>query len=338
MDPIMPIFVGAIAAILLIGILLRRLKQPHVIAYLVAGAALGPFGLSVVEDAVTISRLGEVGVVLLLFFAGMEIQLPKLLASWRVPVLGTLLLIAGSVMVSFAVGWWSDWPIGRSVLVGFVISLSSTGVVMKLLRDRGETDDPVGIDVTGVLLAQDLAVIPMLIAVSLLGGTAPDALTVGSQLVGGAVVIGLLVYVARHDSLRLPFGSLLREDHELQVFSAFLLAFGFALLTGFAGLSVALGAFVAGLVVGAARETEWVTEALHPFYVLLLALFFVSVGMLIDFGFLYRNAAVIGALLVAAFVLNTVITAGILRLLGRTWRNSIYGATLLAQIGEFSFV
>jgi CPA2 family monovalent cation:H+ antiporter-2 len=338
MDPIMPVFVGAIAAILLIGILLRRLRQPYVVAYLVAGVALGPSGLSIVDDPQTLGRLGDIGVVLLLFFAGMEMQLPRLLAGWRISVVGTLLQCVVSVLVALGIGWWESWPIGRSVLLGFVISLSSTGVVMKLLRDRGESESHIGTDVTGVLLVQDLAVIPMLIAVTLLGGERPDPLTISTQVVGGVATIALLTFLARKDSIRLPFGRFLREDHEVQVFSAFLLAFGFALLTGFAGLSTALGAFVAGLVVGAARETEWVSEVLHPFHVLLLAFFFVSIGMLLDFDFIADNATAIVLLLLVVFVLNTLVTTGVLRLLGRSWGSAFYGACLLAQIGEFSFV
>ncbi len=338
MDPIMPYFVGAFAVIFLIGIVLRRFRQPHVIAYLVAGTLLGPAGLGLIEDTVLIARLGEIGVVLLLFFAGMEMSLPTLIAGWRVPILGTVLQVAISVAAASGVCYWQGWPISRGVLLGFVISLSSTGVIMKLLRDRGATNEPMGRDVIGVLLVQDLAVIPMIITLGLLSGQVPESLTLFTQIGGGVLVIALLVFLGRRDSVRLPFGKWLRSDHELQVFSAFLLAFGLAFITGLAGLSTALGAFVAGIIVGAAHETEWVSEHLHPFHVLFLAFFFVSVGMLIDFRFLWQHIYVIVSLLVAALLINTVLMSTVFRILGLRWRNAVYGAATLAQIGEFSFV
>lgn len=334
----MPRVVGVLTVILLVGVGLRRLRQPHVVAYLAAGVVLGPSGLAVVEDSHDVARLGEMGVVLLLFFAGMEMSLPELLAAWRVPVLGTVLQVGVSVALAGAVGAWSGWTWTRSLLVGFVISLSSTGVVMKILRDRKETETPVGRDVVGVLLVQDLAVIPMLVCIGLLGKGDVDPRLLATQVVGGIAVIAILFGVARRPSVRLPFGELLREDHELQVFSAFLLAFGTALITGAMGLSAPLGAFLAGVVVGAARETEWVSRHLHPFHVLFLALFFVSVGMLLDLRFIADNVAIIVSLVFGALLLNTAINGAALRMLGRSWPKALYGAALLAQIGEFSFV
>ncbi len=338
MDPIMPTLVGVVAAMVLIGLVMRHLRQPQVVGYLVAGAVLGPSGMGVVEDTETVARFGAIGVVLLLFFAGMEIELPKLMQRWRIPVLGTGLQILVSVGLTVTIGISSGWPLGRAVLLGFVISLSSTAVVMKLLHERGPAVDSIGTDVVGILLAQDIAIIPMLVVVGAFAGDTPDPVTIAAQVVGGAAVVGLLFYLARAPKLRLPFGDALRSDHELQVFAAFLIAFGFALLTGVAGLSTALGAFVAGLLVGAAHETEWVTKALHPFHVLLLALFFVSIGMLLDLAFLVEHAPMIAALVAAVLVLNTVINAGALRTLGLRWPDALYGATMLAQIGGFSFV
>lgn len=178
----------------------------------------------------------------------------------------------------------------------------------------------------------------MLIAIGVLGGDGVALAQLVPQIAGGILVVGVVVILARRQTIAIPFASWLRGDHELQIFSAFLFAFGFAFLTALAGLSAALGAFVAGIVLGAAKETDWVTEALHPFHVLFLALFFVSVGMLIDVSFLRENVVVVGGLVVAALVVNTAINTGALRALGLSWPRAFYGGTLLAQIGEFSFV
>ncbi|MDH3727931.1 MAG: cation:proton antiporter [Myxococcales bacterium] len=338
MDPLMPQLVGVAFFVLIASILLQRFKQPSLVAYLVTGALLGPRGFGLVTDTTTIARLGEVGVVLLLFFAGMELSLPELKKQWRIPILGTLMQIAASVGFVAAIGWWMSWPLGRVVLLGFVVSLSSTAVVLKLLHDRGELDGPVGRDVVGILLAQDIAIIPMLMTIGFLAGSSPSPMTLGVQLVAGICVIVLLGFIASRDSIHLPLGKWLRGDRELQVLAAFALAFGLAFLTGVAGLSVALGAFVGGVVVGAARETEWIHQVLYPFQVFFLAVFFVSIGMMIDPRFVWNRFPVLFALLVAVLVTNTVVNGVILRLLGRSWSNSLRGGALLAQIGEFSFV
>lgn len=338
LDPVLPRVVAAVFALLLIGLVLRRLRQPHVVAYLLAGVALGPSGLRLFSDEVVLARVGDFGVVLLLFFVGMEVSLPSLLRSWRVSVVGTLLQILASVGSVAVIGWFRDWSLARVLLIGFAISLSSTAVVVSLLRMRKEMDSGAGRDALGVLLIQDLAFIPMLIVLGLLGGEALDSRDLTLQAVGVVGLAALLAVVARREKISLPFSRFLQEDHELQVFSALALCFGLATLTGLLGLSTAVGAFVAGIVVASARETEWVHQSLEPFRVVLVALFFVSVGMLIDLAFLAVHLKTVLLLVLAVFVTNWLINAGILRSLGRPWRHSLYVGALLAQIGEFSFV
>ena len=138
--------------------------------------------------------------------------------------------------------------------------------------------------------------------------------------------------------MRLPFAKRLRADHELQVFSALLLCFGLALISGELGVSTALGAFVAGLVVSSAKETEWVQGSLEPFRVVFVAVFFVSVGMLIDLDYVRENLVLLALLVVAVVLLNTALNAAILRLLGSSWRRAAYAGALLSQVGEFSFI
>lgn len=334
----MPYLVGSVAGILLLGLLLRALKQPHVVAYLIAGVVLGPDGFALMTDQVTISRLGEVGVILLLFFVGMEISLPDLLARWKVPVIGTMLQVGVSVGCVALLGASQDWPWERIVLIGFVISLSSTAVVIKILQARGDLERPVGRDVIGILLIQDLAIVPMLICIGLMGGVSPGGGALVLQIAGGLGVLGVLAYLVRRSEVNLPLSKWLDGDMELQVFAGGFVCFGLALVTGLVGLSAALGAFVGGIIVGAAKENTWVHESLFPFHVLLLALFFVSVGMLIRLEFLWAHGGMILVLVAAAVVTNTVVNMLILRVLGRTWRNSFYGGAILSQIGEFSFV
>ncbi len=337
MHPLLTTLVAAIFAVLLVGIVVRRLGQPHVIAYVLVGMLLGPSGLDLFEEG-PIALIGDFGVILLLFFVGMEVNLKRLVTGWRISVLGTFLQIVLSVAAVALIGTWFDWSWSRIVLLGFAISLSSTALVVTMLRQWGEMETEAGQDAIGVLLVQDVALAPMLIIVGLLGGTSPSPTLITTQLLAGGAVVALVAVLVRKQTIRLPFGHLLRNAHELQVFGALLICTSFAWLTGVCGISTALGAFVAGLVVSSARETEWIHRNLEPYRVLFVAAFFVSVGLLVDLSSFPAHWQPILALVLAAFLTNTLITAGTLRGFGRSWGASLYVGALLSQVGEFSFI
>ncbi len=337
-DPLLPVAVELFLAILLIAIVLQRLKQPYVIGYLVAGLLLGPHGLGLITDQATQERLGAIGVVLLLFFIGMEVSPRRLVASGKVAVIGTMAQIGISVAIAWLIGLVLDWPFARSVLIGFVISLSSTAVVLKMLQDWGEIDTDTGQDLLGVLLFQDMAVVPMLIVLAFMSGDRPDLGTLALQGVGGVLILALMVLVLVKDPINLPLARWLKEDTEMQVFAALIICFGLATLTGMFGLSTALGAFVGGMVIGSARQTRWVHHNLESLRVLFVALFFVSIGMLVDLDFLAQYWFQVSLLVVAVFLTNTFVNTLILRMLGDGWSESLYAGALLSQIGEFSFV
>lgn len=337
-DPILPTLVAIIGIVLLIGLSLQLLRQPQVIGYLLAGVAIGPSGFSLLTDAEFASRLGAFGVVLLLFFVGMEVAPRQLLSGWRIAVIGTLVQVALSVALVVPIGLWFDWPIERIVLLGFVTSLSSTAVIIKLLRDSGELNKKESQDILGILLVQDLIIIPMLIIIGLLGGETPGWSELGLQVSGAVGIVSLLIWALSRDSFHLPFGHLFRSEPELQVFAALLICLGLSLLTGMASLSTALGAFAAGILVTAARETQWVHHALEPFRVVFVALFFVSVGILVDVSFIILHATQVALLVAVVLASNTLLNGIILRFLGYRWRESLYAGAMLGQIGEFSFV
>ena len=338
LDPIMLYLVGAIFAVLVIGMVMRSMRQPYVIGYLIAGVFLGPHGIGLIEDEALLSRLGAIGVVLLLFFIGMEVSPVKLIAKWKVAVFGTLLQIFISVGCVLPLGMFLEWPIERIILIGFVISLSSTAVVMKLLQDWEELDSKVGQNVLVILLAQDLAVIPMLILLSTLGNNQQSLDNIWLQLIGAGVIALIVGYITKKETTHLPFSKSIKFDHEMQVFAALGICFGLSLITGLVGLSTALGSFVAGMLVGAAKETRWVHHSLESFRIIFVALFFVSIGMLVDLNFIASHWYQTGALVILVVLTNTFINGSILRILGDNWRDSIYAGALLSQIGEFSFV
>ena len=339
MDPVMPYLTGAILAIVALGLVLRRLKQPLIVGYLLAGVALGPHGLDFFSDPAFLNRVGAFGVLLLLFFVGMEVQPSALISRWRIAVIGTSLQILFSVACVAGLGLFLDWPLPRIVLLGFVISLSSTAVVLRLLKERAADSPGVARDVTAVLLAQDLAVIPMIIVIGVFRGDAVSIWVVSAQAVAGLALMLFVLWVCRKDSLGLHLNRrALMDDEELQVFVSLFFLFAFAMIASLLNLSAALGAFTAGILVGAAKETHSFHEHLKSFEVVFVAAFFCSVGALIDVGFITEHWLSLGGLVLLVLLTNTLINAVVLRLLRTSWRDSLYAGSFLAQVGEFSFV
>jgi len=337
-DPMIPIFVSTIFFIVMLIILMRRFKQPHVVVYLLAGVILGPHVLELITDTEIMNRAGSLGVVLLLFFIGMESSPKRLAQNWFISIFGTLLQIAISIGAIALLGKFLDWPFSRIIFLGFVISLSSTAVVLKLLEDWKELDTKVGQDVLRILLVQDLLVVPMVIILEMLGGGIPNITLLAVQTVGGAAILLLATWLVSIEELHIPWIHHLEKDHEMQLFIALGTCFGMAMITSSLGLSAPLGAFVGGMIVSTARQTHWVHQSLSSFRTVFMAIFFVSVGMMINLNFLFEYYVQIALLVVAAILTNTLINAGILKTLGTPWNAGLYGGSLLSQIGEFSFV
>ncbi|MDA3855161.1 MAG: cation:proton antiporter [Candidatus Woesearchaeota archaeon] len=337
-DPILPLLVEITLIILIMGFLLKLLKLPYVIGYILAGLIIGPYGLKVVTDVEIISLLGSMGVVILLFFVGMEISLKDIIDSWKYALVGTLIQVGGSVLIMYGVGHFFSWPINRIILLGFIISLSSTAVVLKILGDLKEKNSKISKHVISILLFQDIIIVPMIIILGFLGGTEVSYKEIMLQIIGGILIIGFLAYLIKVGKINLKFLKYIKDDKEMEIFASFILCFGFALITGLFGLSVALGAFIAGIVISVSKETKWVKESLEPFYVVFVAIFFISIGMLLNLDFIKTNYKTIMIIVFIAFFINTLINYIVLRALGNTKIESMYGGVLLSQIGEFSFV
>lgn len=337
-DPILSVLVVLAIGIVLVSFVFKLLKQPYVIAYILVGIVMGPHGLALITDESLIANLGSFGLVLLLFFIGMEISLPRLIANWRIPVLGTLIQVIFSLAFVWLLGFFLSWQFNQIIVLGFVISLSSSAIVLSFLQDKGIISSDFGQNIIGILLVQDILVVPMLILLNYLSGEAISGTAAFRQIVGGILILAITLWILKKKEIHLPFGKVIRKDREIQVFIAFAFCFGFSLLTAFFDLSSALGAFVAGMIVSKTKETTWVNHSLHAFRIVFVALFFVSVGMLIDLDFLVNNLGVVSIMVLLAFITNNLINAVIVRFLGESWQNSLYTGAILAQIGEFSFI
>ncbi len=338
LDPVLPILFSIAFAALLIGFILRKFHQPHVVSYIIVGIILGPAGMSLIDNPDTVSSFGSLGVVMLLFFIGMEVSPEKLLAHWRLALFGTLLQILLGLAVMYIVGYIFAWPIKRVVLMTFVITLSSTAVVLKLLEEWNQLETKVGNDVLGILLVQDLAVVPMLLTVSLMSGVETETGVLLKQFIGACVLLGLGGWAVSRKRKLKSVPNFIKNDTELQLFAALTLCFGLALLSGWLELSTALGAFIAGIVIGQSYEIHWIVEKLGSLRDLFVALFFLSIGLLIDLNFVKDNIGELLLLVIAVMFVNTLINGFILKLFGRSTKHSIYGGVILSQVGEFSFV
>ncbi len=337
-DPELSKFVLLSCIIISVGFILKVLKQPSIVSYIIVGVLVGPFGLEFITNEALISNLGSLGLVLLLFFIGMEIHLPDLIASWKVSVIGTLMQILISILGIWLLSFYFGWDLKQVIVLGFVISISSTAVIVKLLQERDELQSVTGQNVLGILLAQDVLIVPMFIIIGYLQGEVPETKVVIKQLIGGAIIVSIFIFLFRSKRPRIPFEKYIIRDYELQVFVAFSFCFGFSLFTAYFGLSSALGAFVGGLFLSCVRSTKWVHDSLNAFKVMFVALFFVSVGLLIDLEFLVTNLGIIGLLVLLVFIANNAINTVILKLFGYSWKQSFYAGALLSQIGEFSFI
>ncbi|MDA3891949.1 MAG: cation:proton antiporter [Salinivirgaceae bacterium] len=324
--------------IMLLGFLLKKIKQPLIIAYILAGVLVGPSGFGLINDLDLIEILGELGLILLLFFIGMEISLPNLVKMWKTALFGVLFQVMASIFIVWIIGYFFSWGITRIIVLGFILSLSSSAVIIKLLKEKNELNSTIGQNVLSILLMQDMVIVPMLLITEFLGGEKPTMGTLALQIVGAIAIVALFIYIVKKKSIRFPFANRIKNDHEAQVFVAILFCFGFAILTGFLGLSAALGAFFAGILVHATDSIEWIHDSLRSFQIIFVSMFFVSIGMLIDLNFLMQNYIVVLLLLISVYITNHFINTLILHFFCRDWRNSFYGGAMLAQVGELGFI
>ncbi len=326
------------------GAIVRKLNQPLLVGYILVGIILGPSVLGVVSDQSDISFLAEMGILLLLFVVGMELDAHRFAEVYKIAITTTLLQILASLLAMGAVGYFFGWQPPRMILLGFAIALSSTAVGIKLLEDMGELQKPTGNTAIGILIAQDLALIPMLLIVGSLqaeGGFDTWGL---ARLAIAVLLMGVLLFgmSRRGWTMRTLIPSWLHwpafRSQDQRMLAALSFCFSAAALAGAIGLSAAYGAFLAGLLIGSTAESHDYEKQIKPLFDLLIMVFFISVGLLLDVPFILENIGTILTLLLSLMFLKTFFNILVLRLLGLSHRHSFLIGASLGQIGEFSFV
>jgi CPA2 family monovalent cation:H+ antiporter-2 len=318
--------------------LLHRLKMPPLIGFIAAGVIIGPYGLGIITDMHEIEVLAEIGIILLLFTVGIEFSMSELMRFKRVVVLGGGLQVGVTIMAAAALAYPFTKDLNISAFIGFLAALSSTAIVLKMLIERGEMDSPQGRTMTGILIFQDLCVVPLMLLTHSLSGETTGIAAIGAIMLKGLAIIFLVLLSARWIVPGLLHQIVKTRSSELFTVTIMLVCLGIALLTARFGLSLALGAFLAGLVISDSEYAYEATAKILPFKEGFLGLFFVSVGMLINTGFMAANYSVIILTVLAVFVLKTLITAAVLLVVPTSPRVSMHAALGLAQVGEFSFV
>jgi CPA2 family monovalent cation:H+ antiporter-2 len=322
------------------GGLARLARQPLVVGYVVGGILIGPLtpGPSV-SDVRSFEMTAEVGVILLMFSIGVELSLRDLRALRRLALLGAPLGLLAFIGLTVAVGTVLGWGTLRALAIGIVLCVQSTMVTARLLMDRGEMGSRHGRLTIAILLVQDLAVVVLIILLPTLGGLEPGRLLGIARALGKAALILVPFFVlARLVVPRLLLLAARMRSDELFLFFALAVALATAALTQALGLSLALGAFLAGLVISESDHAHDTLERLLPVRDLFAALFFVTLGMLLDPAQVFANLPLLGVMLGLIVVGNLVIWTTVIRLFGESVWNAALTAVALTQVGEFSFV
>ncbi|MBE1426979.1 CPA2 family monovalent cation:H+ antiporter-2 [Desulfomicrobium macestii] len=317
----------------------HRFRIPPVIGFLLTGVLAGPYGLGLVGAVDEVEIFAEIGVILLLFVIGMELSLAELqrlkkpvFVGGAAQVLLTIAVLELPFMI-YGVG------LGKAIFIGFLAALSSTAIVLKLLGEKAQLGAPHGRISLGMLIFQDVAVVPMMLLIPLLAGTADNPWQSLGELLLKAVLVGAVLLVAARKVIpRVLEAAIRTRSRELFLMTTLGLCFAIALLTSSVGLSLSLGAFLAGLIMSESEYSHSALEGVLPFRDVFTSIFFVSIGMLLDPAFVLTHLPQVLGLAGAVLVLKAFLAALAGRLLGYPWHVAILGGLCLCQIGEFSFV
>lgn len=319
--------------------LFKKINVPSLVGFLIAGIIIGPYGFALIVGLDEIKIMAELGVILLLFTIGMEVSFTHLLRIKK------FLIVAGGAQVFFTIFITSglfylfNFPLNQSLYLGMLLTLSSTAIVLKLLSDRGELDSPQGKISVGILIFQDLMIVPMFLALPILGSDSPMNFTDIAIKLG--VAFGALVVILLLSKFLMP--KLLYYLAAMRMKDAFtigilLILLGTGYLTHTLGLSFALGAFVAGLILAESDYHSQILSDIMPFKDAFNSIFFVSVGLLLDIGFVLANPAVIIATTAGVIIFKALIITIIVLFIKYPLRIAVLTGIGLGQIGEFSFV
>ena len=323
---------------IVVSVIFHRFKLPAIAGLILSGILVGPKGFGLISDTNQVTLLAEIGVALLLFGIGLELALKKLKRLWKLALIGGILQVGITTIITIIICIQFELPFNSALFVGFLVALSSTAIVLQSLQQRGEVDAPHGKLILGILVFQDFSVVPMMLLIPLLFGSDVRAdeffLTFGKSI--GIVLIVLLSAILIVPRL-LKFVAQTKQ-RQLFILTVFVVCLGTAWMVTTSGASLAIGAFLAGLVVAGSEYRHQALADILSFREIFASLFFVSVGMLLSPTDFFDNFLPISVILIGILVGKSVIVFCTALLLRLPLRASIIAALALAQVGEFSFV
>jgi len=319
--------------------LCHRLDLPAIVGYLLTGLLTGPYGFRLVGNLEAVQKLAEIGVVALLFTIGLEFSFRNLVHLRRTALLGGTLQVLLTLLVTATVSQGLGQPPAQAVFIGFLTALSSTAIVMKLLQDRAEVETPHGSSTLGILIYQDLIVVPMMLLLPFLGGTvqgsSDDLLLLLAKEIG---VILILIIAAKWIVPWMLFKVTQTRSREIFLLTIVLIGLAVAWLTHAAGLSLAVGAFLAGLIISESEYSHQAMGNVVPFRDIFASFFFVSVGMLLDIRFLAEHPVFVFTLAFGIILVKCFAATVAFLFVGLPIRVAALAGLCLGQIGEFSFI
>lgn len=333
---IVVIFALSIAVLLIC----HRLGLPAVVGFLLTGVLCGPHGLGFVKAVHDVENLATIGVVLLLFTVGMEFSIKNIIKYKYYFFCGGALQVFGTLFACVAIshyGFGTSWAVAW--FAGFLITLSSTAIVLRALDEKGDNESPHGRLIIGVLVFQDIVAVPMMLLIPMLSGTGEEfELAHLYNFLKGIAFLVIISIVAFRGVPKLLYYVTRTRSRELFLLSVLTICFAVAWLTSSIGLSLSLGAFLAGLVVSESEYSDEAVGNVLPFQAIFTSFFFVSMGMLLDVGFVFQQPFLIVGVALAILLIKTLVAGGGAMILGMPLRAAVLAGIALSQVGEFSFV
>lgn len=332
-----------IVVILLVSVpiilLFNKLKIPSIVGFLIAGMVIGPYGFQLISNLSEIEIMAEVGVILLLFTIGLEFSLKDLAKMKKLLLIGGGLQVLITMIISTLLLKLLGLNLSQAIFIGMLVSLSSTAIVLKLLSDNGELETPQGKISVGILIFQDLAIVPMFLLIDILetSGTV-DILSVTLRLLTSVLVIAFVLFAAKYLAPKILYFLARSRMRELFTVGIILILLGTAYLTHSFGLSFALGAFIAGLILSESEYSSQIISEILPFKDVFNSIFFVSIGLLLNINFVIGFPAEVILTAFGIIILKSFIIFILIIFLKYPTRIAILSALGLAQIGEFSFI
>lgn len=320
------------------GLVFEKFKQPAVLGYILAGIILGPSFLDTMQEREFIKALAELGIQMLLFLVGMELNIKSFKSVWLTTILCTILQIGFCLLVVLGLGKIFNWSFGFCILLSCAIALSSTAVSIKMLERINELNTKTGQITIGILIAQDLAIVPIILIFHNLTNKGFDTIIIPLIVISIGLLGILIYYISKKQRIKIPFVNIATKNPDLTPLLVLVLCFGSGSISGLLGFSAPYGSFLCGLVLGNTTQRNVLIQSTKPILSILMMIFFLSIGLLIDLSFIWEYLIEVIILLFFITIGKSFLNIFILHFLNNPWPRAFLSGIILGQIGEFAFL